>query len=151
MDWRAIPPVPPFELSRLVEITGIPSTRIFKWQRSSAWPLPLNGSGNRRRYTIWDAVRAAIIRELSDAGLPITGKGQEPTAALAGAVYYTARIGSGDLSKVSEQVKLFRGPDGEWCVDVDGLLSIDDEQLGTMVVLIRLRQIAEKVAHAAAS
>jgi hypothetical protein len=45
-------------------------------------------------------------------------------------------------------VKLFRGHDGEWCFDLTGQFALDDERLGTTVVLIRLPQLVEKVARA---
>ena len=52
------------------------------------------------------------------------------------------RSGSGDLSKLPDEVKLFRDAEGDWCIDPAGAFGVDDERLGTVVVLIRLRRIA---------
>jgi hypothetical protein len=146
MDWRDLAHLTrTFGLPKLVEISGISKDRIQGWQRIGAWPVERLGRGNVRRYSIWDAVRAAIIREFSDAGLPISAKGQELTSALVGAVIYAARTGPGDLSRLAEQVKLYRDPDGEWCIDLSGDITLDDERLGTFVVLIRLRRIAFQI------
>jgi len=145
MDWRELALVAPtFGLSRLVEITGIPKERILKWQQTGAWNVAPLRRGKVRKYNIWDAVRASIIRELSDAGMPITGKGEEITSALVGSVVYAARLGSGDLSQLAEQVKLYRDKDGEWCIDLTGAFALDDERLGFVVIVLRLRRIAQE-------
>jgi hypothetical protein len=86
-----------------------------------------------------------VIREFSDAGLPISGRGQELTAALVGVVIYAARSGPGDLSNLAEQVKLYRGDDGEWCIDLNRAYSLDDERLGDLVVLIKLKRLIRQI------
>ena len=147
MDWRDLALVAPtFGLSGLVEITGIPKERILRWQQIGAWKVPPLRRGKVRKYTIWDAIRAAIIRELSDAGIPISGKGEELTSALVGAARYGARIGPGDLSKVAERVKLYRDAEGEWCLDVSGAFTLDDDELGSVMVLVRLRRLITRIA-----
>jgi hypothetical protein len=151
MDWRDLPHVArTFGLPKLIEITGIPKDRITKGQRDGAWLVEPLGRGKVRKYSIWDAVRAVIICEFSDAGLPISGKGQELTSALVGAVIFAARSGPGDLSNLAEQVKLYRDPDGEWCIDLNGAFALDEERLGSLVVLIRLKRIAIEVGERAA-
>jgi len=143
MDWRNLPYLAPtFGLAQLVEITGISKDRITNWQRTGAWPVEPLGRGRVRKYDIWDAIRATIIREFADAGLPITGQGQELTSALVGVVIFAASSGLGDLSNLPEQIKLYRDPEGEWCIDTFGAMAAEDERLGSVVVLIRLRRIA---------
>ena len=143
MDWRDLPYLArTFGLPQLVEITGIPETRILKWQQNGAWPVEPLGRGKVRRYDIWDAIRATIIREFADAGLPISGKGQELTSALVGVAIFAASSGPGDLSHLPEQIKLYRYREGEWWIDEFAALAPDDERIGTVVVLVRLRRIA---------
>ncbi|MBL0408493.1 MerR family transcriptional regulator [Microvirga aerilata] len=78
MDWRDLRRLArTFGLSKLVEITGIPKDRIHQWQRKGAWPLEPLGRGKVRKYDTFDAVRARVIQEFSDAGLPISGKGED--------------------------------------------------------------------------
>lgn len=114
MDWRDLPHLArTFGLPQLVEITGISKDRIMKWQRTGAWPVEPLGSGRVRKYDIWDTIRASIIREFADAGLRISGKGQELTSAFVGVVIYAASSGPGDLSNLPGQVKLFRDAEGE--------------------------------------
>lgn len=146
MDWRDLPHLArTFGLPKLVEITGIPETRILKWQQNGAWPVEPLGLAKARKYDLWDAIRATIIREFSDVGLPISGKGQELTSALVGVVIYAATSGPDDLSNLPEQIKLYRDSEGEWWIDTFGALAADDERLGTVVVLFRLRRIALEV------
>jgi hypothetical protein len=57
-------------------------------------------------------------------------------------VIYAATSGPGDLSNLPEQIKLYRDPEGEWWIDTFGALAVDDERIGSVVVLIRLRRIA---------
>jgi hypothetical protein len=144
MDWRDLPHLArTFGLPKLVEVTGIPKDRIQGWQRIGAWPVERLGRGKVRTYNIWDAIRATIIRELSDAGLPISGKGQELSSALVGVVIYAASSGPGDLSNLAEQVKLYRDTDGDWCIDLNGAIALDDERLGSLVVLLKLKRLVE--------
>jgi hypothetical protein len=146
MDWRDLPHLArTFGLPKLIEITGIPKDRITKWQRDGAWPVEPLGRGKVRKYNIWDAIRAVIIREFSDAGLPISGRGQELTSALVGVVVYAASSGPGDLSNLAEQVKLYRDTEGEWCIDVTGKLAEDDERCGNIVVLMNIKRLAESL------
>jgi hypothetical protein len=56
---------------KLVEIT-----RISKDRSGSGWACRADQMEQTRTYNIWDAVRAVIIRQFSDDGLPISGKGQ---------------------------------------------------------------------------
>ena len=146
MDWRDLPQLArTFGLPMLAEITGISRNRILKWQQIGAWPVERIGRGKVRKYDVWDAIRARIIRELSDVGLPISGKGQDLTSALVGVVIYAATSGPGDLSNLPEQVKLYRDTKGEWWINLDGAFSFDEESFGSVVVLIRLRRIAKQV------
>jgi hypothetical protein len=146
MDWRDLIHLSrTFRLPQLAEITGIPQYRILQWQKIGAWPVEPLGRGRVRKYDICDAIRAVIIREFADVGLPISGKGQDLTSALVGVVIYAARSGPGDLSNLPEQVKLHRDAEGEWWIDVFGAMAVDDERLGSIVVLIRLRRIAVEV------
>jgi hypothetical protein len=144
MDWRDLPTLArTFGLPKLIEITGIPKDRITKWQRDGAWPVEPLGRGKVRKYNIWDAIRATIIREFSNVGLPISGKGQELTSALVGVVSYAASSGPGDLSNLAEHVKLYRDAEGEWYIDMNGAFALDDERLGSVVVLLKLKRLVE--------
>ncbi|MGF9763723.1 MerR family transcriptional regulator [Microvirga sp. 0TCS3.31] len=146
MDWRDLPHLArTFRLPKLAEMTGISQDRVLQWQKIGAWPVEPLGRGNPRKYDIWDAIRARIIREFSDTGLPIFRKGEELTSALVGVMVYAASSGSGDLSNLPEQIKLYRDPEGEWWIDMFGALAVDDERIGRVVVLIRLRRIALEV------
>ncbi len=97
---------------------------------------------------MWAEIRATIIREIVEAGIPTRGTGEEITSALVGTVLNAARIGRGYLSEFAEQVKLYRDPEREWRIDLDGAIALDDERLGSFVVLIRLRRLGETVATA---
>jgi hypothetical protein len=148
MDWRALAlQAPTFGLSKLAEITDISKASILKWQQIGAWKVPPIRRGKVRTYNVWDAIRATIMRELSDAGMPISGGGEELTSALVGALIYAARVGPGDLSPIAKQVKLYRDRDGEWCIDIKGSFALDDECLGHLVTVLRLREIASTVAE----
>jgi hypothetical protein len=72
MDWR--------DLSYQARASGPPKvveiTRISKDRSGSGWACRADQMEQTRTYNIWDAVRAVIIREFSDDGLPISGKGQ---------------------------------------------------------------------------
>jgi hypothetical protein len=143
MDWRDLPHLArTFRLPKLAEITGISQDRILQWQKIGAWPVEPLGRGKARKYDLWDAIRARIIEEFSDTGLPISGKGEELTSGLVGVVIYAAATGPGDLSNLPEQIKLYRDPEGEWWIDMFEALAVDDERIGSVVVLIRLRRIA---------
>lgn len=141
IDWRDHHPIPPtFGMAKLVAISGIPEDRITLWQRRGAWLLPPLRRGKRRQYTVWDALRAIVIAELSAIGLPISGKGEKLTDALVGLVRHHVAT-TGDLSEVPDALRINRGED-DWWLDEHPR---DPADMPRAYVVVNLRRIAEEV------
>jgi len=60
-----------------------------------------------------------VVRECADAGLPITGKGEELTQTLAGMVGWHTAV-DGHLSDLAAAVKGYRREDGALTLDTNG-------------------------------
>lgn len=129
-----------FGLSRLAEVSGVSANRIRQWQQRGAFKVRRIGRGRVRAYDIWDALLCALIAEMSELGLEITGKGESLSGALEGYVWHRTRSDR-DLSRL-DSLALIR--DG-----ADYLLSplpACSNHSGSFVV-IGLRNVVEGVAR----
>lgn len=96
------------------------------------------GRGLRRTYSLWDALLCAIIREMHELGLPITGPGEELSGAAESWVWYRGHNGE-DLSSLESLALIPTGDD--W----DMLQLPDALREHRSFVVLGIRQIVEGV------
>ncbi|KQO71351.1 hypothetical protein ASF22_15630 [Methylobacterium sp. Leaf87] len=82
------PPKPSqkFGLQEFARISGVKSLKLQSWQIRGAMKFAPIGTGNERLYTLWDAIHAAVILEMTKVGLCITADGADLSKSLAGYV-----------------------------------------------------------------
>ncbi|GEP09282.1 MerR family transcriptional regulator [Methylobacterium gnaphalii] len=128
-------------LAQLSAISGVDLQTIDNWTDRGVWHRPADG--RHRRFTFWDCLHIAIIREMASLGMHLSGHG----AMLSDSLMECARLHvswTKDTSCVPKRVALFALDDeAEWSMD----WLTDDPGLPRSYVVLNLKAITEEVAQ----
>jgi hypothetical protein len=127
-----------FGLQEFARISGVKSLKLQSWQIREAMRFAPIGTGNERLYSLWDAIHAAVILEMTKVGLRITGDGAVLSKSLAGYVrVHLMKYGNVDALR----------PVVLWWEKGDLLMSLDPQQIGRAGshIVFGLREVAQSV------
>lgn len=148
--FRRPDPAPPgqeqlarFPLRRLAAISGVDVGTIQNWTGRRIWDRQTANNGKHRRFTFWDGVHIAIIREMATLGMTLSGRGAILSESLLAVAKCHVRW-EGDLNLVPERIAMFCLDDeAEWQIEWQAA----PDRLPRSYIVLNLKGIVEDVSN----